>query len=70
MEPEQLPLFSNYRVTEDPAQDLREYSRIVQVWGQMGGKTTLERYGRAHFRRLACRKWELWRKERNGTQED
>ena len=70
MEPQQLELFSTYSVEQDPEEEAREYATIVQVWGSMGGRETLRRYGRQHFRHLACRKWELWRKERNGTPED
>lgn len=28
------------------------FEEVCRTWGRLGGRTTLHRYGRAHFRRL------------------
>ena len=37
--------------------DSAAYSSMCATWGQIGGLTTLYRYGREHFRLLALHRW-------------
>ena len=37
--------------------DSAAYSSMCATWGQLGGLTTLYRYGREHFRLLALHRW-------------
>lgn len=37
--------------------DSAAYSTMCATWGQLGGLTTLYRYGREHFRLLALHRW-------------
>ena len=33
------------------------FTDVCRAWARLGGRTTLHRYGRGHFRELARRRW-------------
>ena len=35
----------------------KEISKIAKMLAQMGGKSTLKKYGREHFRKMAQKRW-------------
>jgi hypothetical protein len=55
---ENVQLWASIKVEEiDPEEHYREYSALCRTWGSLGGRETLRRYGREHFRRLAISRW-------------
>ena len=55
-------LWASLSACQPPEEAAADYSEICAFWGRLGGRETLRRHGREHFRRLGRRSGEARRR--------